>query len=145
MKEKKEEKVAIVLGTFDLTHYGHFWKFRELKRRGFDRCVAGVTSDEFAEEYKRKPVLSQKERMDTLMCCKWVDMVIELNKPYDHTDEVFASCATHVVRGEDWTEEGYTKQTGLSPEWLEENGIEMVIISRTEGISTSEIIKRLKE
>lgn len=135
-------KRAIVMGTFDLTHYGHMRKFKLLKELGYE-TVAGVTSDEFAEDYKRKPILTQEERMENLQHCKWVDIVIPLNVMYDHRDEVLACEATHVVHSRDWNIHEYGKQTALTDEWFYETGVKRLILPYTNGISTSDILERV--
>lgn len=64
-------------GIFDLFHYGHAKMFEQIKQT-FPNCLllVGVCSDEDTITYKRKPVLTWKERCESVRHCKWVDEII---------------------------------------------------------------------
>ncbi len=64
----------------DLFHYGHVEFLRKAKALG-DRLVVGVLSDEWAEEYKRKPVITAQERAKVIEGCRYVDEVIIQAEP----------------------------------------------------------------
>lgn len=135
---------AIVLGTFDLTHYGHYRKFKKLKELGY-YTIAGVTTDKFAESYKRKPHLDLNERMENLRHCKWIDEVIINIGGHDSKRDILFSGANVIVHGEDWSNEDYDKQVGINDAWLRDNKIKRLILPYTKGVSTSELIKRVKK
>jgi|TARA_R100001530_G_scaffold123367_1_gene91300 glycerol-3-phosphate cytidylyltransferase len=136
-------KKAIVLGTFDLTHYGHYRMFKRLREMGF-KTVAGVTTDEFAESYKRKPILNLNERIENLASCKYVDEVIINVGGHNSKEDILFSGATHIVHGSDWTGESMYKQIGIDEKWLEDKGIEVMYLPYTRGVSTSEILEKVK-
>ena len=52
-------------GVFDLLHYGHIRALKEAKKLA-DELIIGVYSDEMAEFFKRKPVLTQEERIKNI-------------------------------------------------------------------------------
>lgn len=136
-------KKAIVLGTFDLTHYGHFRIFKRLKEMGFT-TVAGVTTDEFAESYKRKPIFDLNERMEMLRSCRYVDEVIVNLGGHDSRKDILFSGATHIVHGDDWVGKSLYEQIGIDEEFLISNDIHMLYLPYTKGISTTEVKVRVR-
>ncbi len=63
-------------GVFDLLHANHMRLLSEARSFG-DRLIVGVTPDEHAIAYKRRPVLSLEERMDALRATGLADLVVE--------------------------------------------------------------------
>ena len=59
----------------DLFHYGHANFLRQAKQFG-DHLIVGIHSDEVVKEYKRTPILTMRERVDTVSSCRYVDEVI---------------------------------------------------------------------
>ena len=49
-----------------------------------------------------------------------------------------------IVHGDDWDGEGYLKQIRVTPEFLEEHHVSMVYLPYTKGISTSELVEKIK-
>ena len=71
-------------GIFDLLHRGHMEQFRQaLAVSGGTRLFVGVVNDKDATEYKRKPIMSEEERMAAVASCKYVHAVIP-NAPVTH-------------------------------------------------------------
>jgi len=137
-------KRAILIGTFDLTHYGHYEKCRMLKDNGFCVVVA-VTRDRFCEEYKRRPIMSMEERMRNMSSCKWVDEVIIDTGGHDVRDMLIENKIDVLAHGSDWSSKDYMKQVGITRDWMDENNIDELILPYTRTISTSELIKNIKE
>ena len=138
----KKYKVGITFGAFDLFHYGHL----ELLRRAKDICdilVVGVSGDEYIKEHKGKtPVIPYKERSEIVKACKYVDVV--LIQDYSRRficltkKELCESAEADVlIVGDDW--KGKTDWDGYDAE------IPILFLKRTEGISTTDIIKRIKD
>ena len=48
------------------------------------------------------------------------------------------------MHGDDWDGEGYLKQIRVTPEFLEEHHVSMVYLPYTKGISTSELVEKIK-
>ena len=62
-----------------------------------DYVLIGIHSDDVVESYKRKPILTMEERMSCVAGCRYVDEVVP-NAPLQ-----------------------------VSSEWIEKNGIELVV------------------
>ncbi len=62
----KRYKLVLLGGTFELLHAGHEALIREACRLG-ERVIIGLTSDEFAQKLKGRPVQSFKERKKALL------------------------------------------------------------------------------
>jgi len=122
----------------DLFHYGHANFLRQAKQFG-DHLIVGIHSDEVVKEYKRSPVMTMKERMDTVSSCRYVDEVVA-NAPLIIDQEWLN---THridlVVHGDDFSEE----REQLYYKIPIDLGI-FHLVSYTSQISTTEIIQRIK-
>jgi choline-phosphate cytidylyltransferase len=75
-------KRVICTGVFDLCHLGHMQFFEKIYKYFEERNIAiklivGVYSDYTCELYKRKPIISQDIRYETLKYCKYVDEILE--------------------------------------------------------------------
>ncbi|CAD25997.1 U5 ASSOCIATED snRNP [Encephalitozoon cuniculi GB-M1] len=76
MGREKRGKVVFMDGNFDLFHAGHVASLRIARGMG-DYLIVGIHDDETTKEYTRSyPVLSTKERMLTLMACRYVDEIV---------------------------------------------------------------------
>lgn len=144
-------KIAYIGGTFDLFHAGHV---KLLKRCYdlFDKVYVSLNTDDFAARFKRKPVMTLAERYDVLKACQYVSEVF-VNEGDEHTDKTIEAIfgkldpedrRIYIVHGDDWTGEEYMKQLGITHDWLEAMNAEIVYLPYTPGISTSQIIERIK-
>lgn len=131
-------------GTFDLFHYGHARFLEQCSKYG--KVIVAINTDDFCERYKRKPVLTLGERIESVAACKWADEVIVNIGDEDSgvtIDTIKDKKVTHIAHGDDWTGNSLIEQLGISQEWLDERGISMLYVSYTKGISTSDIIGRI--
>ena len=123
----------------DLFHYGHMEFLRKAKALG-DYLLVGIYADDVLEAYKRKPILTMEERAASVAACRYVDEVL-LNAPLRVDADWIARYDIHlVVHGDDFTPEQFQDYYGVP--------IGMGIfrtVPYTPGISTSEIIRRIKE
>jgi len=139
---------VLTVGTFDLTHYGHYKLFENCSHiAGFGgEVIVGVNTDEFIEKYKgKRPVLTYEERVKNIISCKYVDDVIE-----NYSGETLAPLLEDIepdflVVGSDWASKDYYKQIGVTQEWLEDRRIVLVYVPYTTLISSTEIKRRLNE
>lgn len=129
-------------GTFDLPHRGHY---RLLKRAAeIGKVVVALNTDEFIEKYKGKPpILTYEERKEALLACRWVDEVVPNVGGTDSTISIEMVKPDYVLIGSDWARKDYYLQMGFTQDWLDERGIGLIYIPYTEGISTTEIKKRI--
>lgn len=123
----------------DLFHSGHVEFLRKAHEFG-DEVVVGLISDEVAEGYKRRPILTLKERVTSVQGCKYVTEVLP-NCPLSVTEEwINEHNIDFVVHGDDFDEEKIRQYYSVP--------IDLGIfrtVSYTQGISTSDIIRRIQE
>lgn len=131
-------------GTFDLFHYGHARFLEQCSKRG--KVIVAINTDDFCERYKRKPILSLGERLESVKSCKWVDDVV-VNIGDEDTgltiDLVKDKKISYIAHGDDWMGPALLSQLGITKEWLDSRDIKMMYIPYTKGISTSDIIGRI--
>lgn len=124
----------------DLFHYGHVNILKTLKYLDGDvnYVIVGVHSDEDVSSYKRVPILTMDERIKSVEGCKYVDKVIP-NAPLVVTPEYLDSINAEIVaHGDDISIESRNKMYGKVLDRYRE-------FTYTNGISTTDIIKRIKD
>ena len=62
----------------------------------------------------------------------------------DSKPSILQSKANIIAVGNDWCQKDYYKQMSFSQEWLDANNITLIYLPYTLGISSSEIIKKIK-
>ncbi len=122
----------------DLFHYGHMNFLKQARQHG-DFLLVGIHADEAVMVYKRKPIFSMEERVASVEGCRYVDKVVS-NAPLT-IDRAWIEkhSIDLVMHGDDFSSE-LEKLCYKTPM---EMGIYRTI-SYTEGISTTEIISRIK-
>lgn len=133
-------------GTYDLFHSGHVEILRRLKHMAGPGgvVIVALNTDEFVEMFKgSKPIMSYEERFKVVSACKYVDLVIENYGGPDSRQVILDIKADFVVVGTDWSDKDYMKQMGFTRQWLEENNVGFGFLPYTEGISTTELKKRI--
>jgi cytidyltransferase-like protein len=122
----------------DLFHYGHVNFLKQAKSNG-DFLLVGVHADETVESYKRTPILTMEERIASVSGCRYVDEVVP-NAPLEITHEwIEKNQIDLIIHGDDVALE-------VRNTWYK-IPIEMGIyksVGYTEGISTTELIARIK-
>ena len=74
LKTKKNKKIVLVHGVFDLVHLGHIQYFNEAKKHG-DILVVSLTGDKFVKKGINKPHYDQYQRSKVLSSLSAVDYV----------------------------------------------------------------------
>lgn len=129
-------KTVITFGTFDLFHIGHLQLLKRARSLG-DRLVVGVSSDSLTVQKKqRSPVFSELERIEIISSLKCVDNVfleesLDLKSKYIQDHE-----ASILVMGDDWL--------NVFDSIASEVGCRAVYFPRTPGISTTELMERIR-
>ena len=123
-------KKVITYGTFDLLHYGHINLLKRAKELG-DYLIVGLSTDEFnLNEKNKKCYFSYAQRKILLESIKFVDLVIpEENWNQKKTDVHKYNIDTFVI-GDDWKGKF---------DFLKDEGVEVVYLSRTPEISSTQI------
>ena len=129
-------KTVLTVGVFDLLHWGHFELFRRAKELAGEagRLVVAVQRDEVVAKYKpgTKLVYDWDQRAAMIRALRHVDAVV----PYDDVDESIKGIDFDVFAvGEDQNHAGFQR----AMQWCREQGKEVSVLSRTCGISSSQI------
>ena len=133
---------CVVNGVFDLFHVGHVRLLKRAKEM-FKEVVAAIDSDEFVTATKRKPIFPQEARMEILKSCRYVDEVVIV----DTKDGPAATTPAAV--------DAFMSRNNLDALFLASDDMayvnkwfkhlyetnRTVIVPRTKGISTTQVIK----
>lgn len=138
---QKKYKVGYTTGVFDMFHIGHL----NILKRAKEWCeylIVGVSTDELVEEYKNKtPIIPYENRKEIVESIKYVDKVV----PQTTMDKVKAWEELHfdaMFHGSDWkNSELYIKYQ----KEFEKIGAELVFLPHTDGVSSTELIEKLKK
>jgi glycerol-3-phosphate cytidylyltransferase len=131
-------KTVLTVGVYDLLHIGHVELFRKAKGLG-DRLVVAVQDSEVVLKYKPEAqmVYSTEERMYMVRSIRYVDEVVV----YKGVDDIVKEVDFDIfVSGPDQKHEGFQ----LAMKWCREHGKEVIVLPRTEGISSSSLKKLIK-
>lgn len=133
-------------GTFDLFHSGHVNFLRQCKaiagKEG--EVIVALNTDEFITRFKGKPpIYSYSERESLLLGCRFVSYVIPNIGEEDSKITIGPANPDFVVIGSDWACKDYYAQMGFTQEWLDDRDIVLIYVPYTEGISTTELKKRI--
>lgn len=126
---------VITYGTFDLLHYGHINILKRAKELG-DYLIVALSTDEFNKKEKHKTCyFSYKERKQLLEAVRYVDLVIpetcweqKRSDIHDYHIDIF-------VIGDDWAGKF---------DFLGEEGVKVIYLSRTPEISSTQIKNDLR-
>jgi cytidyltransferase-like protein len=135
--------VVLVVGVFDLFHVGHVNMLRQARELG-DELVVIVNGDELTSSYKRPPVMSEAHRLALLEACRYVDRA-EISNDYSVREAVLRHRVSRIVHGDDWAADSYKAQIRCDDAFLNEHGVELVLVPYTPGVSTSGLIQSCAE
>ena len=124
-------KTVLTFGVFDMLHIGHILLFKRAKACG-DRLIVAVQEDSVILKYKpdTRIIYSTEERLFMVGSVRYVDETVT----YRDVDTDIASIDFDLlVLGPDQTHAGFQR----AMQWCREHGKEIVVLPRTEGISSS--------
>ena len=124
-------KTILTFGVYDLLHIGHIQLFKRAKELG-DKLVVAVQDESVILKYKpqAKMVYTTQERCFMVGAIKYVDEVVV----YKDVDEDIKNIDFDVfAKGPDQIHAGFQRAV----KWCEEHGKEVVVLPRTEGISST--------
>lgn len=123
-------KRVITYGTFDLLHYGHINLLKRAKELG-DYLIVALSTDEFnVKEKGKKSYFEYEKRKALLEAIRYVDLVIPETCWEQKKHDIHEYHVDIFVIGDDW--EGKF-------DFLRKEGAEVVYLSRTPEISTTQI------
>lgn len=141
-EEIRREGKSIVFtnGCFDILHPGHISTLEFAKKHG-DVLIVGVNSDLSVKKIKGKgkPVMREDERVKMLLACRFVDYVVIFNE--ETPLRIIEMIKPHViVKGGDWKGKKIAGE-----DVVKKYGGKIIFAPYLQGISTTEIIKRIKK
>lgn len=131
-------KKVLTVGVYDLLHIGHVELFRKAKKLG-DHLIVAVQESDVILKYKpeTKMVYTTEERCYMVKAIRYVDEVIT----YKGVDELMAQVDFDIfAKGPDQNHPGFQ----AAVEWCKSHGKEVVILPRTEGVSSSWLKETIK-
>ncbi len=133
------KQVIFISGVWDLLHDGHRNVLEKARDLG-DFLVVGVVTDRFAASYKRLPVRDFDQRCLDVLLLPSVDAA----EPHDDFDDMTAIDKYGVTIRAVGPEYGkYEEQKECLAE-MERRGIQVIVIPRTDGVSTTQLKEQLK-
>jgi D-beta-D-heptose 7-phosphate kinase/D-beta-D-heptose 1-phosphate adenosyltransferase len=138
--KRRGKKIVFTNGCFDILHIGHIRCLEEAKKLG-DALVVALNSDRSARSIKgpSRPCTPQAERAEVLSALACVDYVVIFDEP-DPLELITCLKPNILVKGGDWTAE-----TTIGRDVVEDAGGRVVIIPQIQGVSTSDIIDRIRK
>ncbi len=134
----KGRVIVFTNGCFDLLHSGHVVYLQEARALG-DLLVVAINTDESVREIKGplRPINTLEERALVLSGLSSVDLIIPFEEPTPRS--LIAMVQPDVlVKGGDWAESEI-----VGRDLVEARGGKVVRLPLREGISTTEIIRRI--
>lgn len=127
---------VLTVGVFDYYHYGHLRLFERARALG-DYLIVAVQDDDYILRFKPNAQIyySTEKRIEMVSALRVVDQV----EVYKSVDDFVKQVDFDIfVIGEDQVHEGFQKAVA----WCEANKKSVVRLSRTQGVSSSEIKSR---
>ncbi|HIH38463.1 D-glycero-beta-D-manno-heptose-7-phosphate kinase [Candidatus Woesearchaeota archaeon] len=140
------KKIVTTNGSFDLLHAGHLKYLNEAKAQG-DVLIVGLNSDDSVrrwkktvgyEDWKNRPIIPEQYRARMLAALKSVDYVtiFDETEPFEFLNSVHPD--VH-VNGSEYGEKC------IEADLIKSMGGRIHIVEKEAGLSTSEVIKKIKE
>lgn len=135
-------KTVYVGMSADLVHPGHLNVIRKASELG--EVTVGLLTDKAIASYKRLPYMAYEQRRQVVESLKGVKRVVP-QETLDYVPNLRAHKPDYVVHGDDWREGVQRKTREAVIEALEEWGGELVEVSYTDGISSTQLNKAIRE
>ena len=135
-----QARVVFTNGVFDLVHRGHVEYLEDARALG-DRLVVGLNTDASVRRLKgpSRPIVDERDRAAVVRALSCVDLVVPFD---DDTPQrlIEAVRPDVLVKGGD-----YAVGDIVGREFVESVGGRVVTVPLREGLSTSEIVRRIRE
>ena len=137
----KKELVYVPMAV-DILHPGHINIIKEAAKYG--KVIVGLFSDEAIKSYKRVPYMNYEMRKIIIENVKGVDEII-CQEIKDYSPNLIKLKPKYMVHGTDWRQgplaDVRQKAIDLMASW----GGEVIEPEYTKGVSSSQLIKTIKE
>lgn len=139
--DKNSEKIVYVGMCADVIHHGHINILKEATKYG--KVIVGLLSDTAIISYKRVPILMWSNRYEVISSIKYVHKVIKQDA-LDYSYNLRKLKPDFVIHGDDWKSNIQSKTRENVINCLNEWGGQLIEIPYTENVSTTSIIKKIK-
>ncbi len=131
----------LTVGVYDLLHWGHVALFKKCKcfGEGENHVIVAVQDSDMVLKFKPEAHLvgSTQERVYMVESIRYVDEVVV----YSSVDDIVTKVDFDILAvGPDQNHEAFQRAFN----WCEAHGKRVVVLPRTEGISSSELKKEIK-
>lgn len=142
LSEKYRESdwvVGFTSGTFDILTAGHV-NYLKKARQFCDVLFVGINSDASVRMYKGqdRPIVSENNRIEVVSSLACVDHCFLFDETKNKTNIELLRPNLYIKAGD------YTKEQLTSASLVESYGGQIILIPPVEGISTSQIIEKIK-
>lgn len=138
--KKHGKKIVFSNGCFDIVHAGHVDYLEKAKALG-DYLVIGLNTDDSVSRIKGplRPIIDEANRSVLIASLACVDMVVFFNDdtPYELIKTILPDI---LVKGKD-----YEISNIVGADIVMQHGGKVETIELTEGLSTTSIIKKIKQ
>lgn len=137
--QRQNLKVVLTNGCFDLLHTGHLRTFTEAKKLG-DILVVGLNSDSSVRALKgpTRPLIGETERAALVAALKPVDYVTIFDDL--KASDLLLALRPHIyVKGGDYSLDNLPERDAIR-----QVGAQAVFVPLVEGISTSELVQKIR-
>ncbi len=137
---RRRQRIVFTNGCFDLLHIGHI-KYLQFSKAQGDILILGVNTDESVRRLKgpSRPILDQTHRGQILSAIEWIDHIIFFDE--DTPMELLKVVRPDVlVKGAQ-----YSRDQVVGADFVESYGGEIRLAPMVEGISTTDIVDKIRE
>jgi D-glycero-beta-D-manno-heptose 1-phosphate adenylyltransferase len=138
-KPKRNGRLVLTNGCFDLLHPGHIQSLEAARALG-DYLIVAINSDSSIKTIKgpNRPILPENERAELLAALEPVDAVVIFHEP-DPQKTIAALLPDILVKGGDWGENAIIGRTEV-----ESAGGQVVRLNIIPGYSTTQLITKIQ-
>lgn len=134
-----EKKVVFSNGCFDILHAGHIDYLEKARQKG-DKLVVGLNTDKSVTEIKgpTRPIVDEYSRSRILAALEFVDLIMLFDEqtPINLIKSIKPDI---LVKGKD-----YDISNIVGADFVLQNGGKVETIELTEGLSTTNVISKIK-
>ena len=120
----------------DILHSAHINILKKAKKYG--KVVVGLLTDSAIAEYKKFPLINQKERYKTLEGIKYIDQIVE-QKNWDYSENIKKYKPNYFIHGDDWKSGIQKNQRKKVIKALKKINSKLIEVPFSRNISSSEI------